>query len=31
MRVRAELVKCEKDYWSTLDNLEIVLGELSGQ
>jgi len=31
MRVRAEFVKCEKDFRSTLDNLEIVLGELSRQ
>jgi hypothetical protein len=31
MRVRAEFVKCEKDLRSTLDNLVIVLGELSRQ
>ena len=31
MRVRAEFVKCEMDFRSTLDNLEIVLGEISRQ
>jgi hypothetical protein len=31
MKVHAEFVKCEKDFRSILNNLELVLGELSRQ